>query len=82
VRGEIFRASVEQMLAPAFTPADVVVLDNLAAPKVTGAEEAIRAVGAPLLYLPPDSPDLNPIEPLFAKLNTLVRQVSAHQGDA
>jgi transposase len=50
------------MLAPALSPGDVVVLDNLAAHKVAGVEEVIRAVGASLLYLPPYSPDLNPIE--------------------
>lgn len=68
LRGEIFKAYVEQMLAPALSPGDVVVLDNLAAHKVVGVEEAIRVVGASLLYLPPYSLDLNPIEQLFAKL--------------
>ncbi|MFD2227783.1 IS630 family transposase [Microvirga arabica] len=62
MRGEIFRAYVEQMLAPALSPSDVVVLDNLATHKVAGVEEAIRAAGASLLYLPPYRPDLNPIE--------------------
>jgi hypothetical protein len=52
MRGEIFKAYVEQMLAPALSPGDVVVRDNLAAHKVAGGEEAIRAVGASLLYLP------------------------------
>ena len=61
MRGEVFRAYVEQMLAPALQPGDVVVLDNLAAHKVAGVREAIRAVGASVLYLPPYSPDLNPI---------------------
>jgi transposase len=56
MRGEIFKAYVEQMLAPALSPGDVVVLDNLAAHKAAGVEEAIRAVGASLLYLPPYSP--------------------------
>jgi hypothetical protein len=54
--GEIFKAYVEQMLAPALSPGDVVVLDNLAAHKVAGVEEAIRVVGATLLYLPPIVP--------------------------
>jgi transposase len=58
--GEIFRAYVEQMLAPAISPGDVVVLDNLAAHKVAGVEEAIRAVGASLPYLPPNRPRLQP----------------------
>jgi transposase len=77
MRGEIFRAYVEQMLAPALSPGDVVVLDNLAAHKVAGVEEAIRGVGASLLYLPPYSPDLNPIEQLFAKLKALLRKADA-----
>jgi hypothetical protein len=55
MRGEVFRAYVEQMLVPALSPGDVVVLDNLAAHKVAGVREAIRAVGASILYLPPFS---------------------------
>jgi transposase len=82
MRGQIFRASVEQMLAPALSPGDVVVLDNLAAHKVAGVEAAIRAVGATLLYLPPDSPDLNPIEQVFAKLKTLLRKAAVRTKDA
>jgi len=64
--GEWFRAYVEQMLAPALQPGDVVVLDNLPAHKVGGVETAIQTAGASLLYLPSYSPDLNPIEQLFA----------------
>ena len=79
--GAVFRASVEQMLAPALAPGDVVVLDNLRAHKVAGVEEAIRAVGASLLYLPPYSPDLNPIEQLFAKLKALLRKAAARTRD-
>ena len=59
--GDVFRAYVEQMLAPILSPGDVVVMDNLAAHKVAGVQEAIQAAGASLLYLPPYSPDLNPI---------------------
>jgi transposase len=66
--GPAFRAYVEQFLAPALEPGDVVVLDNLAAHKVDGVRQAITATGASILYLPPYSPDLNPIEQLFAKL--------------
>jgi transposase len=77
MRGEIFRAYVEQMLAPALLPGDVVVLDNLAAHKVAGVEEAIRSVGASLFYLPPYSPDFNPIEQLFSKLKALLRKAGA-----
>jgi transposase len=70
------------MLAPALSPGDGVVLDKLAAPKVAGVEEAIRAVGASLLYLPPYSPDLNPIEQLFAKLKALLRKAGARTKEA
>ncbi|MEK6246528.1 MAG: IS630 family transposase, partial [Pseudomonadota bacterium] len=59
--GAAFRAYVEQALVPALKPGDVVVMDNLAAHKVAGIEEAIALAGASLLYLPPYSPDLNPI---------------------
>jgi transposase len=58
--GAAFLAYVEQFLAPTLTPGDVLVLDNLAAHKVAGVAEAIAAVGASILYLPPYSPDLNP----------------------
>jgi transposase len=80
--GEVFRAYVEQMLAPALSPGDVVVLDNLAAHKVAGVQEAIRGVGASLLYLPPYSPDLNPIEQVFAKLKAMLRKTAARTKEA
>lgn len=80
--GDVFRAYVEQMLAPSLEPGDVVVLDNLAAHKVAGVAEAIRAVGASLLYRPPYSPDLNPIEQLFAKLKALLRRAATRTRDA
>lgn len=75
--GECFLAWVEQMLAPAMTPGAVVVMDNLPAHKVAGVREAIEAVGATLLYLPPYSPDFNPIENGFAKLKAHVRKAAA-----
>jgi transposase len=80
--GAYFRAYVEQMLAPALSPGDVVVMDNLAAHKVSGVEAAIRRVGASLLYLPAYSPDLNPIEQVFAKLKALLREAEARTKDA
>ncbi len=80
--GEWFRAYVEQMLAPALQPGDVLVLDNLPAHKIGGVETAIRAVGASLLYLPSYSPDLNRIEQLFAKLKGLLRKAAARTKDA
>jgi transposase len=81
--GEAFRAYVDQFLAPSLSPGDVVVMDNLAAHKVAGIREAIAAVGASILYLPPYSPDLNPIEPMFAKqLKALLRKTAARTRDA
>ena len=67
VNGEIFRAYVEQHLAPTLFQEDIVIMDNLSAHKVSGVREAIEAVGARLLYLPPYSPDFNPIENAFSK---------------
>ena len=82
MNGEIFRAYVEQMLAPALAPGDIVVMDNLASHKVSGIREAIEARGATLFYLPPYSPDLNPIEQLFAKLKALLRKAAARTVEA
>lgn len=75
--GEVFRAWCEQMLAPALRPGNIVIMDNLAAHKVAGIKDAIEACGATLLYLPPYSPDLNPIENAFAKLKAHVRNAAA-----
>ncbi len=80
--GEAFRAYVKQVLAPELEPGDAVVMDNLAAHKVAGVQEAIRAAGASILYLPSYSPDLNPIEQLFAKLKTLLRKAAARTREA
>src|SRR5688500_18845448 len=80
--GAVFRASVEQVLAPALKPGDVVAMDNLAVHKVAGVKEAIRAAGASVLYLPSSSPDLNPIEQLFAKFKALLRTAAARTRDA
>jgi transposase len=74
MNGDAFLAYVEQVLAPGLTPGDIVVMDNLSAHKVPGVREAIEAAGARLLYLPPYSPDFNPIEQLFAKLKALLRK--------
>jgi transposase len=79
--GPAFCAYVEQFLAPALVPGDVVVLDNLAAHKIAGVRQAIAAAGASLLYLPPYSPDLNPIEQLFAKLKALLRKAATRTRD-
>lgn len=80
--GEAFRAYIEQFLAPSLLLGDVVVMDNLAAHKVAGVHEAVAAVGASILYLPPYSPDLNPIEQMFAKLKALLRKAAARSCDA
>lgn len=80
--GEVFRAWCEQMLAPALRPGDIVIMDNLAAHKVAGVRQAIEARQATLLYLPPYSPDLNPIENAFAKLKAHVRKDAARTVEA
>ena len=80
--GEAFRAYVEQVLAPELEPGDAVVMDNLSPHKVVGVQEAIRAAGASVLYLPSYSPDFNPIEPLFAKLKELLRKAAARTQQA
>jgi transposase len=74
--GEMFLAWVRQFLCPTLRPGDQVVLDNLSSHKVAGVREAIAATGATLHYLPPYSPDLNPIEKLFAKLKALLRKAA------
>jgi transposase len=75
--GGAFLAYVEQVLAPELAPGDVVVMDNLPAHKVGGVHQAIEAAGASLLYLPPYSPDFNPIEQVFAKLKAILRKAAA-----
>jgi transposase len=80
--GEYFLAWVEQMLAPVLRAGDVVIMDNLSAHKVDGIKEAIEARGAALLYLPPYSPDFNPIENAFAKFKAHVRKAAARTFEA
>jgi transposase len=75
--GETFRAWTRQFLAPVLKPGDLVIMDNLPAHKVSGIREAIEARGAHLLYLPPYSPDLNPIEQVFAKFKAVLRKAAA-----
>ena len=79
--GAAFKAYTEQCLAPSLEPGDIVIMDNLSSHKVAGIREAITAVGAYLLYLPPYSPDLNPIEQAFSKLKARLRSVSARTVD-
>ena len=77
MNGRVFRAWVEQMLAPTLAPGDVVIMDNLSSHKNADVRKTIEAKRATLLYLPPYSPDLNPIEQAFAKLKALLRKAGA-----
>ena len=70
------------VLVPELKPGDIVVMDNLPAHKVSGVRDAIEAAGARLLYLPPYSPDFNPIEQAFAKLKALLRKAAARTLEA
>jgi len=80
--GEMFLAYVRQFLCPTLRPGDIVILDNLSSHKVAGVKQAMAAAGATLIYLPPYSPDLNPIEKLFAKLKALLRKAAKRSVDA
>ena len=80
--GASFLAYVEHFLAPTLRQGDVVVMDNLASHKVAGVKEAIERAGAKLRYLPAYSPDLNPIEQVFAKLKAALRKAAARTFDA
>jgi transposase len=82
MNGTAFRAYVEQVLVPTLTPGDVVIMDNLPAHKVSGVREAIEAAGATRLFLPPYSPDFNPIEQAFATLKAWLRKAAARTKDA
>jgi transposase len=77
MNGEAFKAYIEQVLLPTLSPGDIVVMDNLAAHKNPIIRQQIEAVGAELRYLPPYSPDFNPIENAFAKLKAFLRKASA-----
>ncbi|TKB63766.1 MAG: hypothetical protein E8D48_03225 [Nitrospira sp.] len=80
--GALFVKYVQEFLCPTLHPGDLVIADNLRSHKVAGVKEAVEAVGAHLRYLPPYSPDLNPIEKLFAKLKALLRKVAPRTVDA
>jgi transposase len=82
LNGSAFRIWVHRVLVPALHPGDIVVLDNLGAHQVAGIDVAIEAVGAQLCYLPPYSPDYNPIEQVFAKLKALLRKTAARTVEA
>ncbi len=76
INGESFLAYVEQFLVPTLRPGDIVIIDNLGSHKGRAVRRAIRTAGAELFFLPPHSPDLNPIEQVFAKLKTLLRKAA------
>jgi transposase len=82
LNGALFLAYVRQVLVPELRPGDVVVLDNLASHHVVGVEEAVGAAGGRIEYLPPYSPDLNPIENAFSKLKRLLRTAAARTQEA
>jgi transposase len=73
MNGEMFLAWVQQGLAPTLRAGEVVIMDNLATHKIRGVQEAIHSRGARLLYLPPYSPDFNPIEPMWSKIKQILR---------
>lgn len=82
MKGAAFLAYAEQVLAPTLAPGDIVIMDNLPAHKITGVREAIEKAGANLLFLPPYSPDFNPIEMAFSKLKALLRKAAARSIDS
>lgn len=81
INGVAFQAYVDQVLVPDLEPGDIVVMDNLGSHKGAGVRAAIEAAGASLLYLPPYSPDFNPIENAFAKLKAMLRKAAERTVD-
>jgi transposase len=79
---DIFLAFIQQVLCPVLNPGDLVVMDNLSSHKVPDVRQSIENMGAQLLYLPPYSPDLNPIEKAWAKLKQLLRTAQARSKEA
>lgn len=82
INGQLFLAYVEQILVPTLAPGDIVIMDNLGSHKGQAVRRAIRSAGAKLLFLPPYSPDLNPIEQVFAKLKRLLRKAAERTVEA
>lgn len=82
MNGEIFTTYLRRCLVPTLSPGDIVIMDNLASHKVAGVRSIIEEAGAALVYLPPYSPDLNPIEQAFAKLKALLRKAAERSIDA
>lgn len=82
INGESFLAYVEQVLVPTLRPGDIVIIDNLGSHKGKAVRRAVQGAGAKLFFLPPYSPDLNPIEQAFAKLKTLLRKAAERTVEA
>ncbi|MCP1845674.1 transposase [Bradyrhizobium sp. USDA 4538] len=82
INGDSFLAYVEQVLVPSLRPGDIVIIDSLGSHKGTNVRRAIRAAGAKLFFLLPDSPHLNPIEQVFAKLKTVLIKAAERNVEA
>ena len=82
INGDWFEAYVSHVLAPTLHPGDVVIMDNLSSHKAVGIREAIESAGASVLYLPPYSPDFNPIENMWSKIKRALRSAGARTFDA
>ena len=82
MNGDAFLTYITTQLVPCLKPGDIVIMDNLSTHKVKGVRQALEAAGAKLLYLPPYSPDLNPIEMVFSKLKALLRKAAERTEDA
>jgi transposase len=82
VNGDVFEAFVQQVLVPQLRPGDVVIMDNLSSHKRASTRQRIESAGAELMFLPPYSPDLNPIEMIFAKVKQLLRSLACRTRDA
>lgn len=81
LNGDLFQVYVDQMLIPSLKLGDIVVMDNLSSHKINGISEAIRAAGASVMYLPPYSPDLNPIELMWSKIKAILRKLKVRSKD-
>ena len=79
---DIFRAYVTQMLVPSLEAGDIVIMDNLSSHKVSGIVQAVEAVGASIMFLPPYSPDLNPIELMWSKMKAVLRKLKVREKNA
>lgn len=81
LNGELFKAYIQEFLLPTLKPGDIVIMDNLSSHKVDGVAKAIASVGAQIRYLPPYSPDLNPIELMWSKVKAFLRKLKVRSPD-